>query len=176
MSAATDDVAEALAAMLGGRVENLRRLSGGASRVTSSFDLIESSGATRPLIIQQDRGDGATQNGSVSAEAELLEAAHLGGVPVPEVVASGEGRGLGRRWLVVTRVEGETIPRKILRDPEWEEARQHLTAQCGRALAAIHAIEPASVPGLSATDPLADPRPLLDALGEVRPALELGAR
>jgi hypothetical protein len=43
-------------------------------------------------------------------------------------------------------------------------------------LAAIHGIEPESVPGLSATDPLADPRPLLDALGEVRPALELGAR
>jgi aminoglycoside phosphotransferase (APT) family kinase protein len=112
----------------------------------------------------------------VSAEAELLEAAHRGGVPVPEVVASGEGNGLGRRWLVVTRVEGETIPRKILRDPEWEAARRLLTAQCGRALAAIHAIEPESVPGLSASDPLADPRPLLDALGEVRPVLELGAR
>jgi hypothetical protein len=78
--------------------------------------------------------------------------------------------------LVVTRVEGETIPRKILRDPEWEQARRLLTAQCGRALAAIHAIEPESVPGLSATDPLAEPLPLLDALGEVRPALELGAR
>jgi aminoglycoside phosphotransferase (APT) family kinase protein len=176
VNAATDDVADALGTLLGGRVENLRRLSGGASRVTSSFDLIDASGATRSLIIQQDRGDGATQNGSVSAEAELLEAAHRGGVPVPEVVASGEGKGLGRRWLVVTRVEGETIPRKILRDPEWEQARRRLTAQCGRALAAIHAIEPASVPGLSATDPLADPRPLLDALGEVRPALELGAR
>jgi len=176
VSAGTDDVADALATVLGGQVENLRRLPGGASRVTSSFDLIDSDGSRRSLVVQQDRGDGATQNGSATAEAELLEAARRGRVPVPEVVASGKGDGLGPRWLVVTRVEGETIPRKILRDPEWEEARRLLTAQCGQALAAIHAIEPDSVPGLSATDPLADPRPLLDALGEVRPALELGAR
>ena len=167
---------DALGRVLGGRVENLKRLSGGASRVTSSFDLVDEHGGRRPLIIQQDRGDGATQNGSVGAEAGLLEAAHRGGVPVPEVVASGEGKGLGSRWLVVSRVEGETIPRKILRDPEWEEARSRLTDQCGRALAAIHAIDPESVPALSPTDPLADPLPILDALGEVRPALELGAR
>jgi aminoglycoside phosphotransferase (APT) family kinase protein len=176
MAAAGVEVVDALATVLGGQVENLRRLSGGASRVTSSFDLIDNAGVRRALIIQQDRGDGATKNGSVTAEAALLEAAHRGGVPVAEVVASGEGRGLGARWLVVTRVDGETIPRKILRDPEWEEARGLMTAQCGRALAAIHAIEPETVPGLSGTDPLADPLPLLDALGEVRPALELGAR
>ncbi len=175
-AAASTEVADALGRALGGRVEDLRRLSGGASRVTSSFDLIDDAGARHRLVIQQDRGDRATQNGAVSAEAALLEAAHQAGVPVAEVVASGEGEGLGPRWLVATRVEGETIPRKILRDPEWEEARRLLTAQCGRALAAIHAIAPGSVPGLSATDPLAEPLPLLDALGEVRPALELGAR
>src|SRR5664280_1124919 len=138
MAAARVEVVDALATVLGGQVEDLRRLSGGASRVTSSFDLIDDVGARHRLVIQQDRGDGATQNGSVSAEAALLEAAHQAGVPVAEVVASGEGEGLGPRWLVATRVEGETIPRKILRDPEWEEARHLLTAQCGRALAAIH--------------------------------------
>src|ERR1035437_6490740 len=175
-AAASTEVADALGRALGGRVEDFRRLSGGASRVTSSFDLIDDAGARHRLVIQQDRGDGATRNGAVSTEAALLEAAHRAGVPVAEVVASGEGEGLGARWLVVTRVEGETIPRKILRDPEWEEACRLLTAQCGRALAAIHAIAPGSVPDLSATDPLAEPLPLLDALGEVRPALELGVR
>ena len=176
MAAARVEVVDALGRVLGGRVEDLRRLSGGASRVTSSFDLIDNAGVRRQLVIQQDRGDGATQIGAVSAEAALLRAAHRGGVPVAEVVASGEGEGLGPRWLVATRVEGETIPRKILRDPEWDTARRALTAQCGRALAAIHAIAPDSIPGLSATDPLAEPLPLLDALGEVRPALELGVR
>src|SRR5450759_3473226 len=176
MAAARVEVVEALGRVLGGRVEDLRRLSGGASRVTSSFDLIDNAGVRRQLVIQQDRGDGATQIGAVSAEAALLPAAHRGGVPVAQVVASGEGEGLGPRWLVATRVEGETIPRKILRDPEWDTARRALTAQCGPALAAINAIAPDSIPGLSATDPLAEPLPLLDALGEVRPALELGVR
>jgi aminoglycoside phosphotransferase (APT) family kinase protein len=176
VTAATNEVIDSLSRVLGGRVENVRRLSGGASRVTSSFDFVDDHGARRSLVIQQDRGDGATQNGSVSAEAGLLKAARNGGVPAPEVVASGEGEGLGPRWLVVAKVEGETIARKILRDPEWETARGRLTAQCGRALAAIHAIDPDSVPGLSPTDPLTGPLPVLDALGEVRPALELGAR
>src|ERR1035437_981401 len=117
MAAARVEVVDALATVLGGQVENLRRLSGGASRVTSSFDLVDLDGSRRALIIQQDRGDRATKNGSVTAEAALLEAAHQGGGPVPEVVASGEGSGLGARWLVVTRVDGESIPRKILRDP-----------------------------------------------------------
>ena len=49
---------------------------------------------------------------------------------------------LGADWLVVERLEGETIPRKILRDDEWAGARQALTAQCAPGLAAIHTIEP----------------------------------
>ncbi len=45
-----------------------------------------------------------------------------------------------------------------------------------RALAAIHSIDPRSISGLAPADPLGDPLPFLDALGEVRPALELGVR
>ena len=74
------------------------------------------------------------------------------------------------------RIEGETIPRRILRDAEWAAARRALTAQCGRALAAIHTIAPDTIAGLPPRDPLGDPLPVLDALGEVRPALELGVR
>ncbi len=83
---------------------------------------------------------------------------------------------LGTGWIVVERLEGETIPRRILRDERWAAARDALTAQCGRALAAIHAIDPAGIEGLAPADPLADPLPWLDLLGEVRPALELGVR
>jgi aminoglycoside phosphotransferase (APT) family kinase protein len=116
----------------------------------------------------------------------LLEAAGRAGVPVPAVIAAPDWDGdadtdvaadpLGGAWLVVERLEGETIPRKILRDREWATARAALTAQCGRALAAIHTIDPATVAGLPAADPLGNPLPLLDTLGEVRPALELGVR
>jgi hypothetical protein len=92
------------------------------------------------------------------------------------VVALGERDELGTSWLVVERLDGETIPRKILRDDQWVAARRALTGQAGRALAAIHTIDPATIEGLAPADPLGDPLPFLDALGEVRPALELGVR
>jgi aminoglycoside phosphotransferase (APT) family kinase protein len=169
-----DELAGALGRRLGGRVHGLRRLSGGASRVTSAFDLDTADGR-RALILQVERGRGPTQ-GKTRTERDLLEAAGAVGVPVPRVVAMGQHDDIGPAWLVVERLDGETIPRKILRDGEWADARGALTAQCGRALAAIHAIDPAGVDGLPRADPLRDPLPLLDALGEVRPALELGAR
>ena len=176
-----DEVAAALGRRLGGTVQDLRPLSGGASRVTSSVRPARSDGdggTVRRLILQLDRGDGLAQGGRADAEAALLRAAHDAGVPVPSVVAVGDGvdDGLGAGWLVVERLEGETIPRKILRDPEWSGARRALTQQCARALAAIHTIDPTSIEGLPARDPFRDPLPFLDALGEARPALELGVR
>ena len=171
-------VERALGRVLGGTVRDLQRLSGGASRITSSFELVSEDGTSRPLILQQDRGGGIAGPGRVRIEVTLLEAAAAAGVPVPDVVAVGDGGtdGLGPGWLVVERIEGETIPRKILRDPEWAGARTALTAQCAAALAGIHAIEPAGIEGLPRRDPLEDPLAFLDALGEVRPALEFGAR
>jgi len=171
----SEELATALGRRLGGSVHDLRRLSGGASRVTSAFELDTDDGATRALIVQMDRG-GTAPSGRVRTEEALLRAAAGAGVPVPGVIALGERDELGASWLVVERLEGETIPRKILRDDEWAVARRALTGQAGRALAAIHTIDPATIEGLAPADPLGDPLPFLDALGEVRPALELGVR
>ncbi len=169
-----DVLARTLGARLGGTVSGLRRLSGGASRVTSAFDL-ETAGGRRPLILQVERGRGPGQ-GRMHTERRLLDAALAGGVPVPRVVAMGEADEIGPAWLVVERLAGETIPRKILRDDEWAGARAALTTQCAHALAAIHRIDHQAIDGLPPSDPLRRPLPLLDALGEVRPALELGVR
>ncbi|MGH9081208.1 MAG: phosphotransferase family protein [Acidimicrobiales bacterium] len=170
-----DEVAARLGRALGGTVSGLRRLSGGASRTTSSLELRRPDGTITPLILQQDRGSLPDQGSRANVQAALLTAARAVGVPVPEVVAAGPD-GLPPGWLVAERVDGESIPRKILRDPEWAGARSALTAQCGHALAAIHGIDPAAIDGLPPRDPLDDPRSFLDALGEVRPALELGVR
>ena len=118
-----DQLAAALGAHLGGTVRDLRRLSGGASRVTSAFELEVPGAAPRPLILQMDRGDGTTQGGKVQMERRLLEAARAAGVPVPAVVAVGAHDDVGADWMVVERLEGESIPRKILRDAEWAAAR-----------------------------------------------------
>ena len=118
-------------------------------------------------------------------------AAAAAGVPVPPVVAAagdstgdthtadvdtGDADPLGHSWIVVEHLEGETIPRRILRDDRYGAARAALTAQCAQALAGVHGIDPATIEGLAPADPFADPLPWLDLLGEVRPALELGAR
>jgi aminoglycoside phosphotransferase (APT) family kinase protein len=144
--------------------------------VTSAFELEVPGAAPRRLILQMDRGDLGAGGGKVPMERALLEAARAVGVPAPAVVAMGVGDDLGADWLVVERLEGETIPRKILRDAEWAGARRALTAQCAGALAAIHTIDPGAIDGLPTADPLGDPLPFLDALGEARPALELGVR
>jgi aminoglycoside phosphotransferase (APT) family kinase protein len=172
----TRDVIGELGRVFGAPVRDLRRLSGGASRITSSFDLEFGDGSRRRLILQQDRGDGLVPGGRVRTEVSLLTAARNAGVPVPEVVAAGTAGGLPPGWLVVERLDGETIPRKLLRDAEWAAARKALPSQCGSALAAIHRIDPDGVDGLPRRDPLRDPLPFLDGLGEVRPALELGVR
>jgi aminoglycoside phosphotransferase (APT) family kinase protein len=120
----------------------------------------------------------------MATEVALLRAARSAGVPVPAVVLSGgdvdsdgiDDRPLGRSWMVVERIEGETIPRRILRDQEFASARPLLTAQCGRALAAVHTIDPESVPGLDPTDQFERFRELLDAMGQPHPAFELGFR
>jgi aminoglycoside phosphotransferase (APT) family kinase protein len=173
-----DDLARRLGTVLEGEVRDVRLISGGASRRTSGFDLVAADGTVRPLIIQQDRGKGIAGPGRVRSEVALLGAAGAAGVPVPGVWDHGDDErdGLGPGWLVVDRLDGETIPRKILRDPEWTAARAALTGQCGRALAAIHGIDPVGIEGLAQHDSLEDPLAFLDALGEVRPALEFGAR
>jgi aminoglycoside phosphotransferase (APT) family kinase protein len=80
---------------------------------------------------------------------------------------------------VMDRVEGATIPRKILRDEEFARARPQLAAQCGEIAARIHAIGPGSLPRLpeqGAVAQLDQYRGLLDTFGEPHPAFELGLK
>jgi len=110
-------------------------------------------------------------------EARVLTAARAAGVPVPAVVASGDARaGLGSAFVVVDFIDGETIPRRILREERLSAARATMAAQCGEILAAVHRIPPDDVPGLRCEDQLAQTRTLLDELGQPHPAFELALR
>lgn len=178
-----DDLGRSLAQLLGhlvgdsARVEGLKRLSGGASRETWAFDLI-GSGGSRALILQRLRQGASTRPGSLSVagEVELLRMAHESGVSVPQVLYSDEAAVLGSPGMVVERLDGETIPRKLLRDEEWAGARARLCKQVAGALAAIHQIPPDRVPGLPVGDPLDQQREMIDVLVEPHPAFELGLR
>ena len=167
---------EALGRRLGGEVVDLVRLSGGASRETWAFDLAGPDLGRRPLILQRRRSAEGPSGHPPRVEAALLAAAAELDVPVPGLVAVGDDDGLGAPWLVVDRLEGETIPRKLLRDDEFADARPRLAGQCGRALAAIHRIPVDAVPGLDTHDQLDAYAGLVEALDHPRPALELGLR
>jgi aminoglycoside phosphotransferase (APT) family kinase protein len=171
----------ALADVLGtAPITDLHRLSGGTSRETWAFDA-----GGRPLILQRERPRGLRVAG-MATEAALLRAAREQGVPVPAVVATdadgdapesaGDDDVLGPAWMVVDRVDGETIPRKILRDDRFAVARSGLAAQCGDALARIHRIPADAVPVLRGGDQLAELRATLDATGAPHPAFELAFR
>jgi aminoglycoside phosphotransferase (APT) family kinase protein len=180
---AGDDLARGLEQVLAGifgagavEVRDLRRLSGGASRETWSFAAYGGDGLRRQLILRRDP-PGAVRADGMGLEARLFEAAARGGVPVPTVLASGDDPGvLGSPFLIMEHVEGETIPRRVLRDGALSTARPRLAQQCGQILARLHAIDPRAVAGLDATDPVARYREILDGLGQPHPAFELAFR
>jgi aminoglycoside phosphotransferase (APT) family kinase protein len=158
----------------GAVIEELARLAGGSSRETWSFRL-RSGNVDRRLVLRRDP-PGVPASG-LTLEAGLLAAAGEAGVPVPSLVTSGPAGGpLGSAYVVVGYVDGETLPRRVLRMVAEAGTGEAMASQCGRILAAVHSIAPAAVPGLPGGDPLEQLRTLLDHLGEPHPALELGLR
>jgi aminoglycoside phosphotransferase (APT) family kinase protein len=169
----TDSLGAALREVLGAAaIEGLRRLSGGASRETWSF-----TADGERLILQRERPGGVRTGGGMATEAALIEGAAAAGVPVAPLVASGDASSpVGAPFLVLGHVDGETIPRKLLRDEEFAAIRGRLAAQLGSILAAVHRIPREAGEGLAAQDQVQQFTELLDVLGEPHPALELGLR
>ncbi len=165
-----DDLVDGLAAVLGAaEITGLTRLSGGASRETWRF---EADG--RPLIVQRQReGD----ERDMTIEIAAVRASFAAGVPTATLVtASTDPTQLGAAYMILSRVDGETTARKILRDEGFGEARRVLPAQLARALAGIHAIDPATIPGIVEIDQIEHYREALDTLGYPHPTFELAFR
>ena len=163
-----DDVAHLLADALGladaTSIDGLTRLSGGASRETWRF-----TAAGRPLVVQLQRA-GDTRD--MLVEAAVVGAAGAAGVPVPELVTS-RRRSDGSAFMVVEAIGGETIARKIQRDPEFEDARRRFARDCGAALARIHTIDPDAVDGLVVDDQVERYSTVLADLDRPHPVFEL---
>ncbi|WP_412515553.1 phosphotransferase family protein [Actinomadura madurae] len=156
----------ALAGRLGAPVTGLRRLSGGASRETWSFDA-----GGRPLILRRDP-PAVLDPTAMAREAALLASAADAGVPVPRLVGHGDDLE-GTAYLVMERLAGETIPRRLLRDDRFAAVRPGLARELGGILARLHAMAP--VPGLPDDDPLTALKALYSTF-EMRPAVELALR
>ncbi len=151
---APEQLAAALEPVLGAPVEvcDLRRLTGGASRETWAFRAGDDE-----LILRRDPPKRPSAPGAMRLEADAMRACGRAGLRAPEVLLDDDGTRLGTAGLVMRRVPGETIARRILRDEEFAEARRTLVGDLGRFLAGLHALDPAEVPGLEDRDML---RPL----------------
>jgi aminoglycoside phosphotransferase (APT) family kinase protein len=131
--------------------------------------------AQRRLILLRDAGGRARPDRNVAVEAAAMIAARAAGVPVAELYDFGEGA-LGQAYLLMERLDGETIPRRLLRDDAYAAARGGLAHRLGEVLARIHQVDPDSIPGLPHLDALGQVTELYAAFAEPRPALEMGLR
>ncbi|HEY5126833.1 MAG TPA: phosphotransferase family protein [Bradyrhizobium sp.] len=126
------------------------RLSGGASQETWSFDIVRPNGNIGAILRRAPQGYGAApaRAAGLNAEAMLMQRAYDAGVPSPlvlHVLQPEDGLGTG---FIMERVEGETIPRKILRDDQFAQARPKLARQLGKVLATIHGLALPQLPEL----------------------------
>lgn len=137
-------LAEWLAAQVSGRVtvSHLAPLAGGASRQSWAIDLAVTGGPQAGdyrLVLRRDlhsemQPDALTRQ----LEFRLLERAYAGAVQVPRPRWS--GRLAGRPFLLMDRLEGESIGARVVRRPELAGARSALPEQMGQQLARIHAL------------------------------------
>ena len=165
--------AQALAAVIGAeRVENLRVLTGGASRATWSFDAVVD-GSHRSLVLRIGPPDEI--HAGMELEAAALSRAAATGAPVPRVlVAQESAAALGNPFLVCDFIGGETIVRRIQRAID-DASRASLLSQCAVALAAIHTADASGI-GLSASEPLDEWHAQLDEMGDTTAVFEWSIR
>ena len=158
-------------------ISDLRRLLGGASRETWSFDATQDDGSLRQLVLRRDPPTRPGWPGTMGTEARCLRASAQAGLAVPQVLLDSDSADLfGSAGIVMERIEGETLARRILRDEKFQDARSALAADCGTFLAGLHAIDPQVVAPLQSADPLKQIRLTLDALDMPSPTFEFAIR
>ena len=142
-------LASALAARLGAlwgtevEVTGLRPLPGGASRESWDVRVRTAGGAERRLILLRDAGrPGPAPGQERGRRGGGHDAARTAGVPVAEIYDHGAGP-LGHAYLLMERLDGETIPRRLLRDEAYAAVRPGLARRLGEVLARIHQVNPA---------------------------------
>lgn len=173
-----DGVARVVTSAAGRRctAEAATRLTGGASRETWHVDVRPDRGAPFPVIVRRDppgHGEPARMRGEVAC----LGAAGRAGAPVPAVLASGDtAPGIDAPFIVMDKLPGEALPRRIQRDRQYEDIRPRLAWQMGHVLGRIHSADIAELGMLDSTDPVAAIEATYLAFDEPRPAVEIGLR
>lgn len=181
-SDAFDDIRRAVRRRYGARaaIADVTVATLGGSNRTVIFDLVEGA-ARRRLVSRQETY--TSENSPFlppSDQFKVMKLVHANGFPVPEPVfeydaADGMGNG-----YVTAYVAGDTMPRRILSDPTYDDVRPRLAAQFGDLLALLHSLDTSAVSFLEtwpdSIDPLEALRQRYDSYRESHPAIEMGLR
>jgi aminoglycoside phosphotransferase (APT) family kinase protein len=164
-------------------LSHLSPSSAGARRANLAFDAND--GTTVSRLVATVLPTSEIQENPITAEAAVRDVAERHGVPVPHVVAvCTDPSYVGGPFFVSDRVDGETIPRRVLRLVHEHGIGERVADQLGEALGRLHGIDSALAPPDLAGEDVDNPA--IVALETVdaeatrvtpnRPALALGLR
>jgi len=184
----TGELAAGLAAALGEAwgttvaVSGLSTSTAGARRHNVVFDA--AAGGETHRLVATIVPEGETLINTIGAEAAVRAVAEDAGVAVPHVHLSREDGGpVGGPFMISEFVEGETVPRRVLRLVAERGHGDLVAHQLGESLARLHGIDPATVavplrtldvPGHPAEAALAELTTAIGELPQARPVLALG--
>ncbi|MFZ5724401.1 MAG: phosphotransferase family protein [Pseudomonadota bacterium] len=168
------------------RIDNLKKLSGGAIQENWAADLVIAGGPRAghlPVVVRCDAPSGVGHSHSRAQEFALLQAAFAAGVTVPEPLWAGTRDVLGRDFFVMRRAGGTAAGHRLVKDAAPGGDRAALVRRLGEEIAKIQRVSPAAA--LSFLDrPDVHPalhfvrlaREFLDGYRTPYPALEWGLR
>jgi aminoglycoside phosphotransferase (APT) family kinase protein len=124
-----------------GRIINLNKMPGGASKETWAFDLYadDKTHETLPMVLRIERRSPLPVSIDLKQEFSLMRIAYMEGVEVPKPYWYGDDS-LGSPFYVIERIEGETIVKRLHRNGQYKKARSLIPTQLGKILAKIHRI------------------------------------
>ena len=177
-----EDLGEPLATLLDEptEVERAELIPGGASKDTCVVDAVTPEGELELLVRRAAGGVIYSETLSLEQECKVLQAAYEAGIKAPKPYGYLEDLA-GREAVVMERLKGESVGRRVVQKPEFETTREILPGQLAEELSKIHAIPLEQLPSLpgARTEPAADYvlstlEQELDTLEEPHPAIELG--
>src|SRR4051794_32637441 len=162
-------------------VTGAAKLSGGASQETWSFDIVHPDGNIGAILRRAPRGYVASPGRAawLDAEATLMQLAHDAGLPPPRVMHFLKPEDQLCTVFIMSRIEGETIARNILRVVQFVMSLLLLVSQLGWVIAGIHGLPAAKLPKLremTSSKEIADLEREYRSFGWPRPVFELALR
>lgn len=160
-------------------IDGLTALTGGAASATWAFDARAGSDNQRCILRASQAAETISTGLDKGVEAQVQQAAYDAGVPVAAilfVLTPGDCLGEG---FVMERIDGESIPQKILRDPRFQPATALMTRQCAGILSAIHSVDAApltDLPHLTAAQQIQQYEQIYRDTGEQLPCFEIALR